>query len=210
MAKTPLKGLGRIIGWVLLALATFVITATFRLYSDGRRHLQEAMRRLNAGDSRMAVAEFEDAAKAYLPGSPYPKRALRELAILAKSAEMRGDPILAATIWEAARRAILATRHVFQPHESELLAAEKEIVNLRSDQNSNSVQKAKLIARPSDPPFVASLLLFFGLLSWMLGAILLLVLGHRRKADHEHRLKAAWAASLGGLGLWLTMAYWVG
>ncbi len=163
------------------------------------------MRLLNGGDLKTALAELEDAAKAYVPGSPYPERALRELAILAKSAEMRGDTVLAANIWEAARRSILATRHFFQPHEAQLANAEKEIVHLRTEKGSDSALKAKMVTRPGDPPFFASLFLFAGLVIWALGAMVLCSGG----LDAGLR-GVAWAVSLGGLGLWIIMAYWVG
>ncbi|MCP4675011.1 MAG: hypothetical protein GY854_05800 [Deltaproteobacteria bacterium] len=198
---------GRLAGVVLLGAVVLVATITGRLLIDGKRHFDEALRLKSSGDREAAVTELEDAAKAYVPGSPYPTSALRELAILAKAAEMRGETVRAAAVWEVTRRAILATRHFSQPHAAQLENAETEITRLRSDQGGTRGTSTNPIERPTDPNPFASMLLFVGLVTWAGGAILLCLTPSRDEANNPRIRRAAWIVCLGGLALWLLMAW---
>ncbi len=202
--------LGRLAGVVLLGAVVLVATITGRLLLDGKRHLSEALRLKSSGDRRAAVTELEDAAKAYVPGSPYPTSALRELAIFAKAAEMRGETTRAASIWEVTRRAILATRHFSQPHTVQLENAEREISRLRSDQGGASGASTNPIERPKDPNPIASMLLFVGLITWAGGAIVICLTPRRVEVNSQRIHHVAWAACLCGLALWLLMAWIAG
>jgi hypothetical protein len=84
---------------VLLGLAAFVAIVTARVYLDGKNNFETARRLDREGESKRAVASFEDAARSYFPGSPYPERALDRLTIKAKAAQMRGDIADSVTIW---------------------------------------------------------------------------------------------------------------
>jgi hypothetical protein len=198
-------------GAVLLALAIIVSIATVRLFFSGRQHLQEAMRFQDADDSDRAVAKFEDTVRAYMPGSPYPVKALRELDILAKGAEMRGDVDGALSILEVTRRAILSTRHVRQPFGDRLQATEKTIVRLATQHQGAPKESAgNLVARPDDPAPVVSILLFVGLLCWAGGGIALFL---QPKSSLGSTLKSPFAAliiSIGGLVTWIVMAWIAG
>ncbi len=199
--------IGRYIGGILLGLAVLVGTATLRMISDGKAHLDEARRLLESGNRQTAVTYFEDAAKAYVPGSPYPKRALQELRILAKGAEMRGDLLGAVTIWEAMRRAAIATRHLYQPNQTILVDAEREIVRLRGFKQPSETNRPNPIQRPQDPTPLGAIALFIGVVSWIFGAIVLCLIPPSRQLTHSIRRKGAWIACLGGLALWVTMAW---
>jgi hypothetical protein len=201
---------GRIASFVLLGLAVLVLTATGRLFYEGGYHLKEAMRLQRSNDRKAAIVELEDAAKAYVPGSPYPKIALRELEVLAKSAEMRGDMLQATVTWEVARRAVLATRHFFQPHEEQLESSEREIARLRKKKDAQNKSASEPGLRPKDPNPFASLLLFLGLIGWLGGAIALCLIPLRADSAGSGIRHYAWIACFGGLALWVAMAWIAG
>ena len=211
MEVSGLPTLQRAAGMVLLSMAILVLIATCRLLLDGQRHMQEARRFLSLGDRDIAVNELEDAAKAYFPGSPYPRRALRELAIMAKAAEMRGDPVKGTQIWRASRRAIIATRHFVQPHRGELHRIEREIVRLNTGMGARDTKRKPFesdpVKGPRDPDPTMSFLLFFGLLCWIGGAIALCLVPRDREPGINRARKSAWIASFGGLTLWLIMSW---
>jgi hypothetical protein len=183
-----------------------VAVATVRLVNDGHRRFQEALGYTEAEDRDARVVSLEDAAKAYVPGSPYTKKALRELVIMAKAAEMRGEHERAAAIWEVTRRSILATRHLFQPNSELLRRVERNIARLSEVRFPRHGAEA-LTARPKDPSPLLSLLLALGLFSWIAGAALI-ALRPRSKAGHLLvPLPYAWLTCLGGLAGWLLMAW---
>ncbi|MCP4606277.1 MAG: hypothetical protein GY847_38165 [Proteobacteria bacterium] len=197
-------------GAVLLGLAVFVLIATARLFFDGRRHLSEALRLKDSGARPTVIAELEDAVKAYVPGSPYPASAIRELEILAKGAEMRGDSMRATAIWEVSRRAILATRHFRQPFIDKLKKAEQEITRLRNVRGKGKPTESNPVERPEDPDPIASLLLFIGLMGWIGGAITI-CLKPRGKESQSVRFRVyTWTVCLSGLALWIAMAWIAG
>jgi hypothetical protein len=146
-----------------------VAVLTGRLFLDGKRHYENAKQAQADGESwRMIVQTYENAAKTYFPGNPYPQRALRELSILAKSAEMRGDTRQAVYVWEVIRRSAVSQRHVSQPFKSYLTQAHARLDILRTTKNAGSIEKDGL----EDPSTVGVILLWFGLLVWIGGALL--------------------------------------
>ena len=194
-------------GYAFLTIAVVLATLTLRLMSDGNARLEEAERAMEKGDRPAAVVALEDAAKAYVPGGLHVQRALRELAVLARAAEMRGDETLALKTWEVIRRSILATRHLFQPNSEALEEAEHAVMRLRRQGKQDS--PSELIRRPDDPSPLLSALLFVGLAAWIFGAAFW-ALGPKRK-DGAPRLSSVVSVSicLGGLALWLLAVRWV-
>jgi hypothetical protein len=193
---------------VLLASALLVATITIKLLLDGRSHLRRAHERLEVDDLVSAVAELEDAVKSYVPGSRYSLEALREMEILAKGSEMRGNVEEAATIWETVRRGILATRHFIQPYSAQLVVAERALSRLRSATVvDGSLGPAK---RPDDPSPFASLCLFLGLGSWISGALFLCYVPAQKKKGEMNSRTYAWILCLSGLCLWILMAWIAG
>ena len=174
--------------------------------SDGKHLFEGAMRLAGAGDRAGAVANLEDAAKAYVPGSLYPDRALRELTIMARAAEMRGDPRQAARIWEVVRRSVLATRHLYQPNEETLEAAEKNLKRLMRETHPDAVL-TNPVPRPDDPSALGSIVLFLGLIAWIAGALWLFLNPRRRDGKPIVPLVYVWGGCLGGLGIWLLTAW---
>jgi len=194
-----------IVGGVILGLAAFVAIVTARVYLDGKNNFETARRLDREGESKLAIASFEDAARSYFPGSPYPRRALDRLSIKAKAAQMRGDIADAVTIWESIRRSVLATRHVVQPNNDILERAERAIMRLQSlESESEESRETSRIARPRDPSPIASIILFGGLILWIGGAAALCV-APRGKARSTGARVLAWVACLVGLGVWLVI-----
>ncbi len=202
------QAIGAVAGYVMLGVAMMGSVVTVRLLISGHTHLDEARNLLDTGDRDRAIVHLEDAAKAYVPGSPYTARALRELTIVARAAEMRGELYRARATWEVVRRSVLATRHVFQPNGQTLATAERAIKRLADERHPKRDNRV-LIARPEDPSAFPSLLLCLGLLTWIAGASII-VLGP--KGDDGRPLVSpslAWIACLGGLCIWLLMAWLV-
>lgn len=146
-----------------------VAVLSVRLFMDGKRHFENAKQAQGDGESwRMIVQTYENAAKTYFPGNPYPQRALWELSILAKSAEMRGDTRQAVYVWEVIRRSAVSQRHVSQPFKSYLTEAHARLDHLRMAKNAETVENDGL----EDPSPAGVILLWFGLLIWITGALL--------------------------------------
>jgi hypothetical protein len=197
---------GRIAGAVLLGLALLLAATTARLLVEGQRNLDEGLRLLAAGEEERAAVELEDAARAYVPGSPYPARALRRLALLARAWEMRGQRERSLHGWEVIRRSVLASRNVFQPHAARLVEAERQIRRLREEAAGSDGPAADPARRPDDPDPLLTILLTLGLACWLGGAAHLCL---SRTRSGRARL-AGWTICAGGLALWTAMAYAIG
>jgi hypothetical protein len=195
-------------GYVLLSIAAVTAAMTLRLMSDGSERLSEASRAMEKGDRAAAVAALEDAAKAYVPGGRHVPRALRELCVMARAAEMRGEDKAALKIWEVVRRAVLATRHFFQPNKETLIEAEKAVVRIRQKEQLR-VSPETLVKRPDDPSALLSLLLFFGFSAWMTGACLLILRPSRKDGTAWISLPVSAVICFGGVALWLSAAWLV-
>lgn len=195
-------------GYFLLGLAAVTAVTTLRLMSDGNAGLERAERAMENGDRDAAIAALEDAAKAYVPGGRHVPRALKELTVLARAAEIRGEAERTLKTWEVIRRSVLATRHFFQPNKPFLADAEKAIVRLHQ-KNDPAVFAPDLIKRPIDPSPLLSLLLFFGLAAWIAGASLWVLCPVGKKGAPLVPKLYSIAISLGGLFLWLLCAGWV-
>jgi len=198
----------RVAGGILLGLAAFLAIATVRVLLDGRRHFAEAEDQARRGARETALSCYEDAARSYLPGSPYPAMALHRMSLMARAAEMRGDPHVAIEIWEKVRRSVLATRHVFVPNEPSLERAERAIVRLRSADRTVAARAAgDSISRPDDPSIPASILLLLGLVLWIAGAAIVTLEPAAGDRSRARVRSIGWAACLGGLALWVMMSW---
>ena len=207
------QALRRALGAVLLGIAAVVALATGRMIRDGGSRFDEGRRLADAHDVYGAAAAFEDAARCYAPGSPYPAKAIDRLSIMAKGAEMRGDTELSLYLWEVVRRSILSTRHVWQPSGDALERAEHAIVKLRAKDATDAAESNPAAARtapprPKDPSPFASILVFAGLLAWIAGSVWLCA-APKTEAGRSGR-RIAWACAAGGTALWIIMAWFAG
>jgi len=202
--------LRRIAGAVLLGLSLLIALATARMFRDGKTRFEAGLASANAGEADLAAQAFEDSARSYAPGSPYPAKALDRLTIMARAAEMRGDQETARHLWEVVRRSVLSTRHVWQPNEDVLERAEGAIARLFAQARSERSEAQRDLVkgappRTRDPSPFASILLFAGLLAWITGAAWLC--GTAKSDAHVRSRRAAWITSACGLALWMLMAW---
>ena len=195
---------------LLFGVGTLVAVASARMFWDGYHHLKKAESLIEVGDRELAMVEYESAAKAYVPGSQYTQHALRELSILAKGAEMRGELENAMHGWEVVRRSIIATRHFYQPNLDKLEVAEREIKRLKRPEAKSTPEGTDSLKRPDDPSPLASLLLFLGTLLWIGGSLALLTTSKQSKDTSSKTRMVFWIACLGGLALWIVMAWAAG
>lgn len=196
----------RLAGSALFFFALLIGTVSVRLLLDSRRQLEVAEEQRDRGDRYRAIAAFENAAKAYVPLSPYHQRGLRELELMARGALMRGDKKEAAYIFEVIRRSVLATRHFWQPNGDFLSRAEKAMAALESNSVDELSGPGGALERPADPNPILAVLLLGGFMLWIVGAVLLLFTRDQGKPIRD---KWAWAATLLGLSTWLLMSWLV-
>ena len=153
----------------MLLIAVTAALLTVRMMNDAKESLKSATFALETGNRNIAADYLEDAAKSFVPGSPYPRRALRDLAIMARAAEIRGEMAQALALWESIRRSVISTRHLLQPNGDILSEAERNIVRLRRDPAPDA--EVKLVERPEDPSPLLALLIVLGLLVWIGGTV---------------------------------------
>jgi len=188
----------------LLFLAIFLGICTGRVFLDGSRHLNKGEKLRRTLNLTGAFAEFEDAARAYFPGSPFPRQALLRMERMAKSMQMRGATDEAIESFQKIRRAILSTRHIAQPNRDILTRVETVLERSRNDKDKKLSNT--MIVRFEDPSPVASLLLTLGLLAWIAGAagLCLILPGALKGSKGRNTL---WIITIGGLTLWISMAW---
>jgi len=194
--------------WILFVSSALVTLLTVRMLVDGREWLQRGMDQLEDGAAIGEVeSAFENAARSFVPGSPYPPRALWHLSIMARSAAMRGDSYESVHIWEVVRRSVLATRHVTQPNEDYLKLAETQIVRLRAntvDKDAMASSPDGTIQRPDDPSVVFTLFLFAGLVLWVAASFGVCLSARNRESNTRPFLAIL---AVFGAGLWITMSW---
>lgn len=210
MDLSILANVRRIAAAAGLALGILVAATSIHLLTKGSHWLEEGIRAVSEGRDRQGIALLENAAKAYLPASPYPQRALDELAILARAREMRGDAPGALHLWRVQRRSILASRHIYQPHADLLERAESEIVRLAAETTSDDDRAgdpAFTVERPEDPSVLIAITAFLGMGAWIAGAVLVLV--SPGASDPSRWRKVGGIAAAAGLAAFLLSSYFL-
>jgi hypothetical protein len=214
---------GRLRPWALIGAGIFLalgIVGT-RLLWDARSNLMAGDLAQSRGDRHAAIRHYQDAARLYLPGSPYVRRALDHLESLAVSATQAGDgPSLRAAL-EAERAAILAARWLVIPYASRLPALELRLAQVLAANEERSVAPGvsfeartawhleRLAHRPG-PALPYVLLALVGLVLWVGSAIIFF----RKGLDESLRLRRRqavvtsiiFAAGLGMLLIGLRLA----
>lgn len=170
--------------WLLVAvgLALAVVVVAVRLLYDSRGALHAGEMSETRGDRPEAIRHYQDAARLYLPASPYVRDALDRLEALAAAAAQAGDgPSLRAAL-EAERAAILATRSLYIPNGSRLPDLERRLARVLAATEDRSVAPGvsfeartawhlERLARRPGPALAYVLLALVGLALWVGSAI---------------------------------------
>jgi hypothetical protein len=170
--------------WLLVAvgvaLALAVVAA--RLLVDARSALRAGRAAEGRGDRLEAIRHYQDAARLYLPGSPYVRSALDRLEAVAAAAAQAGDGPNVRAALEAERAAILATRSLYIPHRSRLPHIEQHLARLLAAAEDRSVAPGvsfesrvawhldRLTRRPGPGPAYV-LIALAGLVLWVGSAV---------------------------------------
>lgn len=170
--------------WLLVAvgvaLALAVVAA--RLLVDARSALRAGQASEGRGDRLEAIRHYQDAARLYLPASPYVRGALDRLEAVAAAAAQAGDGPSVRAALEAERAAILATRSLYIPHRSRLPNIEQRLSRLLAAAEDRSVAPGvsfesraawhleRLTRRPG-PSLAHTLLALAGLVLWVGSAV---------------------------------------
>jgi hypothetical protein len=170
--------------WLLVvvgvALALVVVAA--RLLYDARSALHAGEISESRGDRVEAIRHYQDAARLYLPASPYVRDALDRLEALATAAAQAGDGLSVRAALEAERAAILATRSLYIPSGSRLPDIDRRLARLLAAAEDRSVAPEvsfearaawhlERLARRPGPALTPVLLTLAGLVLWVGGAV---------------------------------------
>jgi len=170
--------------WLLVAVGVGLarVVVVVRLLVDSRSALHAGERSEARGDRLEAVRHYQDAARLYLPASPYVREALDRLEALAATAAQSGDGPSVRAALEAERAAILATRSLFIPNSSRLTDIEHRLARLLASAEDRSVAPGvsfegraawhlERLARRPGPALPHVVLALAGLGFWVGGAI---------------------------------------
>jgi len=170
--------------WLLVAVGValaFAVVAA-RLLVDARRALHAGEISETRGDRREAIRHYQDAARLYLPASPYVRDALDRLDALAAAAAQSGDGSSVRAALEAERAAILATRWLVVPNGARLPEIERRLARLLAAAEDRLVAPGvsfedrtawhlERLSRRPGPALAHVLLALAGLVLWVGAAV---------------------------------------
>lgn len=159
-----------------------------RFLWQGRRSVRAAELALAQGDRLEATRSYLDALRAYVPGSPFERRALDGLQAAAVAARRAGDVPSERRAWEAVRTGLLATRSLYLPYPTRFAEAQSHLAELDATaafpprqrpvpdldmvpMRGNAPGRAM---RPLGPAMASTVLALAGFAIWV-GAIVLLI-----------------------------------
>jgi hypothetical protein len=166
--------------WLLVAVgvALALVVVAGRLLVDARSALHAGQAAEGRGDRLEAIRHYQDAARLYLPASPFVSDALDRLEALAAAAAQAGDGPSVRAALEAERAAILATRSLYIPNGSRLPDIEHRLARLLAAAEDRAVAPGvsfearaawhleRLTRRPG-PALAHVLLALSGLVLWV-------------------------------------------
>ena len=170
--------------WLLVAVGValaFAVVAA-RLLIDARRALHAGEISETRSDRREAIRHYQDAARLYLPASPYVRDALDRLDALAAAAAQSGDGSSVRAALEAERAAILATRWLVVPNGARLPEIERRLARLLAAAEDRLVAPGvsfedrtawhlERLSRRPGPALAHVLLALAGLVLWVGAAV---------------------------------------
>jgi len=171
---------------LLLATLLLAVVAT-RLLIDGQAFVSQGAAFEREGRRAEAIAAYRDAARAYVPLSPYSALGFERLFALGKQAQDEGEGKLARLAFEAYRGSALAVRSVFTPHRLVLQDVEQRLSELYAQRERTRADSpgaarprayfAELLSAPVGPSLSRALAALFGLGLWISAVIAFLFLG---------------------------------
>lgn len=204
----PAERGGRARTWIFVAagLALCLGLVTGRLLWQSREALRAGEAAEARGDLATASFEYLDAARLYVPGSPFARTAYDRLAAIADRADAAGDLQNARRALEAIRAAALGTRSFYTPYADRLAAADRRLAGLYAaiedprlqpgaSDEERAAWHAERLARHPGPRLPFVFLTLAGLAGWLASAVVFLTRG----LDAGLRLRRR-AAALAGLG----------
>jgi hypothetical protein len=172
-------------GILLIALLLAVVAT--RLLIDGHEAMSQGAALERDGKRAEAVAAYRDAARAYVPLSPYSSLGFERLFAIGKQAQEQGDVALARLAFETFRGAALSIRSVYTPHRHELVDVNRrlsELYALRDASQAGSPDSARpkkyfadLLSAPVGPSLPRAVGALLGLGLWISAVIAFLFLG---------------------------------
>ena len=114
---------------LLLSLLLLSVAAA-RTLELGVAEMDVSDRAFDAGELESAVRHARRAAALYVPSAAHVAAAHARLRAVALGAERARDLGVARSAWRALRASVLESRHVWQPHASELEEAEANLMRL--------------------------------------------------------------------------------
>jgi hypothetical protein len=175
-----------------------------RVLADSRAALQQGEAAEQRGDLAQATLQHLHAARMYVPGSPYVRRALDRLQAIAGEAARTGDLQTERAALEAVRAALLGARSFYTPHAARLAASDARLASIYAriedpavaPGDSPAAREAwhlqRLLARPG-PSLGATLATLGGLALWLGAAVVFI----RRGLDRALQLQRPWALASG-------------
>ncbi len=187
--------------WIVTVIVAALAALGLRVVLEGRAAL--AAGDAAAADNRPvdAIAEWEAAARWYLPAAPHVGEAYDRLRQFAETHH-------STAAWRAIRSAARATRGLWQPHADDLAEADRQITSLAAgdperapaggaDRAKFAAWHAEQLARDPRPSPGAAALALLGIATWLAGMALLI-----RRPSRVHLAIAA-----GGLAAWALGLY---
>jgi hypothetical protein len=171
-----MHGRWRQIGIVVLGLAVALGVIVTRLLIDSRQACRLAAAAEQRGDMTEAIRHHLDAARLYVPGSPFVRQALDHLDTIGVTLVNKGDYPLARSAFEAERAALLGARSFYTPYAARLAGIERRIARLLAAEEAGTAAAsfeeraawhAERLAQRPGPKTAMVLLALLGLGVWI-------------------------------------------
>jgi len=190
----------RVLTIVAIVVAALAVMS-LRVVLEGRSALADGDAAIEAKHPIDAIAAWETAARWYLPGAPHVDEAYDRLHTVARDRRS-----LAA--WRAIRRAALATRHLWQPHQGDLAEANTAIAELTAADpegapGGGADWQARILATDPRPSSLAALGAIAGIACWLAGMAIVI----RRSAPGGRSIRAPAVVAVLGALAWVLGLY---
>jgi hypothetical protein len=191
-------------GWWLVLAGVAVALVVGRVLRDSQAALLAGAAAEASGDSARAAREYLHAIRMYVPGSPFVRKAVERLEVMAAAAAQAGEAAVERAAREALRSGLLGARSVYTPFAERLATSDRRLAELyarledpavapgASPEQRRAWHLERLLARPG-PSLPATFAALGGLALWLGAAIVFI----RKGLDRGLRLQRDWAIGCG-------------